>query len=78
MAKAKAITLSVKKIKLTLSEDEARALVWVLTKVGGEPANTPRRHTDHILSALDEHVAPLEWPVEEGFHAVYFGNPTTL
>lgn len=35
-------------LKLTLTGEEASALLWVLNKVGGDPAATPRGLIDNI------------------------------
>jgi hypothetical protein len=37
---------------LTLSKEEAEALVAVLVNIGGEPTRSPRGYTQSVLSAL--------------------------
>lgn len=55
-------------VRLTLSEDEARTLVAVLSRVTGTRSNSPRLHVSNVLEALrragyrhPEHAAALSW-----------------
>lgn len=41
-------------ISLTLSEKEAQTLTHILSKVGGDPWDSPRRHSDSISKVLHE------------------------
>jgi hypothetical protein len=55
-------------VVLKLSEDEARTLMAVLSRVGGMRSSSPRGHASNMLDALrqagyrhPEHTAQLEW-----------------
>lgn len=42
----------VSEYKLTLTKDEAEALVALVASVTGDPAHSPRKHTEAIFFAL--------------------------
>lgn len=55
-------------VELTLSEDEARTLVAVLSRVTGTRTNSPRLHASNVLEAFrragihhPEHAQALTW-----------------
>lgn len=55
-------------VTLTLSKDEAEALVAVVGNVTGHGSNSPRKHTDAIYRALVKQTRPVFSP----------GHPTEL
>lgn len=52
MAKATVKETVTKKIRLTLSEEEAIVLQAILLKVGGDPSDSPRKYADSIRWAM--------------------------
>lgn len=46
-------------VTLVLSMDEAKAVAAILGSVGGSPTDTPRKHTQSALVALEN--AGVEW-----------------
>lgn len=51
-AARKTETVTVTKVVLTLTEDEARTLRAILGHIGGDERLSPRRHADEIAAAL--------------------------
>lgn len=46
--------VQVKEVTLTLSVNEAEAIMSILYKVGGQHLRSPRRHTDRVMRALQD------------------------
>lgn len=47
------------RITLNLTEEEATALMLVISRVGGHPERTPRGHIDDIRVALEPHILSI-------------------
>ncbi|MCY0963018.1 hypothetical protein [Streptomyces sp. H27-H5] len=51
-AKQNTRTITEKTVTLTLSVEEAEALVAITSRVGGHQSRSPRQHTDAVMAAL--------------------------
>lgn len=45
-------------ITLNITNDEAKALVAILNRVGGSRTNSPRKHADSLLHRLEDAHVP--------------------
>lgn len=58
---------------LKLNDDEARTLVAILALVGGSSSQTPRAHSDSILSALqNQGVEPIVYRTRSNKDEIFF------
>lgn len=78
MAKVKVKDTAVgRKVKLTLSPEEAATLHRILRNVGGSPDHTPRRYSDAILEVLEPTIPPI-LPEGEGYSGSFMFERGTI
>lgn len=62
-------------VNLSMSREEAEALMWVLEKVGGDPVQTPRGKIEELYIALGKaNIKTLQWPAEGPYGSLYFAR----
>lgn len=67
----------VQEIVLTLSTEEARTLVGILSKIGGDPNFTWRKYSGAIADALyrAQVYAEIPLPTQSGASSIYAAGP---